>query len=266
LKIHNVFHTLEDTTCDSEILKFRTLNTHENIYDLLNEYLDIGDNGINILEEQIDSETQLEYFEFSRNYENKRGVEDIFLYKDEIFDNEISIDRKKKILVQLATVNDVEAYRTIEKYLRKPGNRLYEWAYMALQESRLLIESQLLEESKILITTGLGGKGLKLRYFIVFFTIDGRVMTKLQKKIIRSELNYTLKRKGAEIEDIIFKDGFACVLSMVPMQIPVQKLFNKILYECNQFGDFLFNDFIITNVKVLSLDEIKELLAINNLL
>jgi hypothetical protein len=137
---------------------------------------------------------------------------------------------------------------------------------MALQESRLLIESKLLDESKVLITTGLGGKGLKLRYFIVFFTFDGSSITKLQKKIIRSELNYALKRKGAEIEDIIFKDGFACILSMVPMQIPVQKLFNKILFECNQFGDFLFNDFIITNVKVLNMDEIQELLAINNLI
>jgi hypothetical protein len=241
------------------------LDTHENIYDLLNKYLDIGYNGINILEEQIDPITQLEYFEYSRSQANKWGLEDIFLYKDEIFENHVSVDRKKIILVQLASVNHVEAYRTIEKYLRNPGVKLYEWAYLALQESRLLIESKLLDESKVLITTGLGGKGLKLRYFIVFFTFDGSTMTKLQKKIIKSELNYTLKRKGAEIEDILFKDGFACVLSMVPMQIPVQKLFSKILYECNQFGGFLFNDFIITNVKILSLDEIHELLAINNL-
>jgi len=247
-----------------EILEIMLLNTHENIYDLLNEFLDISDNGINILEEQINSDTQLEYLEFSRNHKNKSGEEDLFLYKDEIFNEDISVDRKKNILVQLASINDVEAYRTIEKYLRKPGIRLYEWAYMALQESRLLIESNLLGESKVLITTGLGGKGLKLRYFIVFFTLDGTSITKLQKKIIKSELDYSLKRKGAEIEDIIFKDRFACILSMVPMQIPVQKLFNKILFECNQFGNFLFDDFIITNVKVLSMDEIQELLAINN--
>jgi hypothetical protein len=241
------------------------LEKHENIYDLLNEYLDIGDTGINILEEKIHPDTQLEYFEYSRDHEKISSLDDMFLYKTEIFNDEISVDREKKILVQLASFNHVEAYRTIERYLQKPGIRLYDWAYMALQESRLLIESKILEESKVLITTGLGGKGFKLRYFIVFFTIDGSHMTKLQKKIIKSELKYTLKRKGAEIEDLIFKDGFACVLSMVPMQIPVKKLFTKILNECNQFGNFLFNDFIITNVKVLSMDEIQELLAINNL-
>jgi hypothetical protein len=242
------------------------LITHENIYSLLNEYLNIGDEGINILEEQIDSDTQYEYFEYSRAHKNKNDSEEIFLSRNEIFDNDTSIDRMKKILVALATINNVEAYRTIEKYLRKPENDLYDWALLALQESRLLLESKLLEENKVLITTGLGGKGLKLRYFIVYFTSDGSAMTDLQKKIIQSELHYTLKRSGAELEDILFKDSFACLLTIVPLQISVHDLFKKILNECNEFGGFLFDDFIITNMKVLSLDEINEMLAINNLI
>jgi hypothetical protein len=235
-----------------------------NIYDLLNEYLDIGENGINILEEQIDSEIQLEYFEYSRNKENKDSAEEILRNSDLIFSSEISADLKKNILVQLASINNVEAYRTIQKYLQNSDNHLYDWACMALQESRLLLESNFLEESKVLITTGLGGKGFKLRYFVVFFTRNGFPLNQLQKRIIKSELNYTLEKSGAEIEDIIFEDRFASFLSFVPINIPVQQLFESVISECNQFGNFLFNDFIITNLKVLSVDEIREMLALNN--
>jgi hypothetical protein len=242
------------------------LNTHENIYDLITEYFAIDNDGINIIEEQINSEIQLEYFEFSKTHQSSTSAEEIFLYKDEIFKQDISLDRKKKILVQLASIDNVEAYRTIEKYLRDPSSRLYEWAYLALQESRLLIESKLLEENKILISTGLGGRGLKLRYFIVFFTANGSMITDLQKKIIVNELTFGLKRKGGEIEDIFFDNNFACLLAIVPMQIPLKKLFNKIIIECNQFGNFLFEDYIITNMKVLSTDEINELLEVNNII
>lgn len=242
------------------------MNRNDNIYDLLNEYLDIGEESICLLEEQIDSDTQLEYFECSKNQENTESAEEIFKQKHLIFDQSTSVDHKKKLLVQLASLEDVEAYRTIEKYLQQPNSKLYEWAYLALQESRLLLESKFLEENKVLITTGLGGKGLKLRYFIVLFTSDGSNLTDLHKKIISSELKYNLGRKGAEIEYIDYNEGFASVLAVVPIRIPVQKLFDKVIKECNEFGDFLFKDFIISNVKVLNQEEIRELLSINNII
>ncbi len=237
-----------------------------NIYDLINNYFDVGEEGINIIEEQIDSDIQLEYYECSKNRVEKKSHDDIILEKDLIFDDSISIDRKKVLLAQLASVNSVEAYRTIEEYLKRPNIKLFEWAYLALQENRLLLESMFLEESKVLITTGLGGKGNKLRYFIVFFTDDGASFTSLQQEIINKELKFAFKSIGAEIEDIIFEDNFALVLSIVPIHIPVQKLFDSIITECNEFGGFLFKDYIITNLKVLSLDEIREFLALNNIL
>jgi hypothetical protein len=240
------------------------LDKKGNIYDLLNEYLNIGEDSINILEEQIDSDVQLEYFEYSRNFESKDSAEEIFNNRELIFSSDVPDEHKKNILVQLASINDVEAYRTIQKYLRGPNTLLYHWACMALQESRLLLESNLMDENKVLITTGLGGKGFKLRYFIVFFTDDGSPYTQLQKKIIRSELNYSMNKNGAEIEDILFENCFASILAIVPINIPVQQLFDSVIFECNQLGGFLFNDYIITNHKVLSIEEIQEMLAINN--
>ena len=242
------------------------LKASQNIYDLLNEFLQVGEDSINLLDEKIDADIQLEYFECSKNHEDLLSEDEIISKKDRIFDEAVSTDEKKVLLVQLASTNNVEAYRTIEKYLNTPDSNLYGWAYLALLENRILLESTLLEENKVLVTTGLGSKGNKLRYFIVFFTDDGSEITSLQQKIIINELNYAFEKNGAEIEDIIFQDGFASFTTVVPMQVPVQELFSKIVKECNEFGDFLFNDYIITNVKVLSLDEIRELLALNNII
>ncbi len=242
------------------------MDKNENIYDLLNNYLQLDNDSIHLLEEQIDSDTQLEYFECSKTNQEETTVseDEVIQNKDMIFDDSISLDQKKIILVQLASVNNIEAYRTIETYLRKPNIKLFEWAYLALQESKMLLESKFLEENQVLISTGLGGKGNKLRYFIVFLTDDGSPLTTLQQKIISSELSYAFRGQGAEVEDILFEGNYALVLSMVPLNVPVQKLFDKVLRECNEFGNFLFNDYIITNVKILSVEEIEELLAINN--
>ncbi|MBA7517656.1 hypothetical protein ES705_09710 [subsurface metagenome] len=242
------------------------MEKNKNICDLLSEYLDVGTEGINILEEQIDSVTQSEYFECSNKSNNQRSQEEIIRDKDLIFDKTIPIDHKKNILVQLASINSVEAYRAIEKYLYESNNNLYGWTYLALQESRLLLESKFLDENKVLITTGLGGKGNKLRYFIVFFTGDWSSISLVQQRIIKSELDFAFSRSGAEIEDIIFEDSFASILTIIPIHVPVQQLFDKVIKECNEFGSFLFNDYIITNVRVLSIEEIRELLAINNIL
>ncbi len=43
---------------------------------------------------------------------------------------------------------------------------------LAFQENKMLLESSLLDENQILISTGLGGKGMKLRYFTVMQTFD----------------------------------------------------------------------------------------------
>ncbi len=245
--------------------RINPLKAAGNILDFLNESSHVRPGNISLLEKPINPSTQLEYYRCAQNHENDIRDEEVIQKKELIFSDSISLDEKKILLVQLASLSHVEAYRTIEKYLHKPGIKLYEWAYLAWLESKMLLESDLLEESQMLITSGLGAKGNKLRYFIVFFTEDGTNITELQQKIIRNELHYAFKCKSAEIENISFQDGFAAFTAVVPYQIPVQEFFLSIVQECNEFGTFLFNDYIITNVKVLSVEEIYDVLAENNI-
>lgn len=241
------------------------MSEEDNIFDKLVEYFGFEEESINILEESIDTDTQIEYFEFSRNHNPKKSEAEIIQNKDMIFDQEVPIAQKKSALVELASLNNIEAYRTIEKYLNHSNIKLYDWACLALQESRMHLESNLLDESKVLITTGLGGKGLNIRYFVVFFTPSGEPLNASQKKIINKELTYYLIRNNAVLEDILFDDCFASVLAMIPLKVNLNKLFHEVIDECNQLGDFLYNDFIITNVKALNSEEIMELLRVNNI-
>lgn len=237
----------------------------DNIYEKLQEYLGLAEDSINILEESIDTDLQIEYFEYSRNYNSLKSEEEIIRDKDIIFDSSLSIDEKKSALVELASINSTVAYRTIEKYLNQPNIKLHDWAYLALNESRLNLETNLLDESKVLITTGLGGKGLKLRYFVVLFTPDKKPLNKNQRETICKELEFFLPNCGAELEDIEFETCFASILAIIPLKVKIQELLKRIISECNQMGNFLHNDFIITNVKALHTSEIEEILHKNNI-
>jgi len=122
----------------------------------------------------------------------------------------------------------------------------------------MLLESLLLDENHVFISTGLGGKGEKLRYFIVLFGKENSDFTELQKKIIRNEFHIHLKKYNSELEELNFSGSLANMLAMIPMKVIIKQIFTEAIKECNQYGDFLVSNFIITNVKELSFDEIRE--------
>ncbi len=235
----------------------------DNIYDKIRDMFGDVQDSLNILEEQIDVEVQTEYYEYSKNHNSKFNPEEVIRKKEDIFHNNISIEDKKRLLVELASIDNIEAFRTIERYLKNPNQNLLDWAKLAFQESKLLLESKLLDKNQVLISTGLGGKGLKLRYFVVIFSKTEKCFTEFQKKIINSELTYQLKKHNAEIERINFEKDLFTLLTVIPLNVPIQDIFKKFINDCNQFGNFLNKDYLITNVKILTINEIREFLAEN---
>ncbi len=237
------------------------MNLQENIYDKIREMFGDVYNNLSVLEEQIDVDLQMEYYEYSKNNNPKLSPEEIINRKDTIFHTDTPLEDEKNLLVQLASIESIEAYRTIEKYLNNPDSRLYDWARMAFHESRMLLESKLLDENQIMISTGLGGRGLKLRYFTVFFTFNGTNLNKLKQKVIRDETRYILKKFNAEPEILEFDNNIATVLSLIPITIPVQDIFSGIIDECNELGCSLDENYIITNIRILTLPEIREFIS-----
>ena len=141
-----------------------------------------------------------------------------------------------------------------------PDDELRDWGILALQESKMLLESKLLDENQVFISTGLGGKGDKLRYFIVLIGNKKQAFTRIEKKIIRNEFDYVLKKYASEVEKIRFSGFLSAITAVVPVKATIKKIFEEALYECNQFGGFLMENFIITNVKELSFKEIRSFL------
>src|SRR5690606_18151029 len=122
----------------------------------------------NILEEQIDLEIQMKYFELSRIMSEEDDTADYLKYEIDLYAPDTDSERKKEILIGLAGTDDVKAYRALEKYLEQADSEIRSWAVLALQENRMLLQTSLLDEQQFFISTGLGGKGKKLRYYVVF--------------------------------------------------------------------------------------------------
>ena len=215
----------------------------------------------NILEEQIDLEIQMKYFEISRKVREDEAEKNYLEFADELFMPDTKMDQKKEILIGLAGTDDVKAYRTLEKFLDQAGSEIRSWAVLAVQENRMLLQTSLLDEQQFFISTGLGGKGKKLRYYLVFINRNRNgLLTKTQQKLVKDELIFGLKPVDGEFESIDFSEGFCTSLILLPVTADIKKVFSNVVEECNQYGDFLEEDMIITNVKVLSRNEILDII------
>lgn len=233
----------------------------EKFYKNIQKVLEDLPENYSILEEQIDIEVQMKYFEYSKTTREKKNPAECFKNREELFDEETSEDRKKEILTTIAVFDDVKAYRTLEKFVKEAKGELKQWGILALQESRMLLQTSLLDEQQVFISTGLGGKGKKLRYFVVFLSKNPEgMLTKTQQKLLKNELIFALKNEDGEFESMDFTEGFSSALVVLPLNVEIKSVFQGVIDECNQYGGFLHEDLLVTNVKVLSRNEILQII------
>ncbi|MBI9067393.1 MAG: hypothetical protein JEZ09_08885 [Salinivirgaceae bacterium] len=239
----------------------------ENIFDKLQEMGGKMPDKFNILEEQIDVNIQLEYFKQSKKTKKKLPknfkIEDIEL--GQLENSETDIKTKKEIIIKIASIDDPKSYRILEELVKKKDADLHEWCVMALQENKMLLESSLLNENQVFISTGLGGKGTSLRYFVVLIGENISEFAEFQQKIVSSEFEYALKQNNSELENITFEENYVSINVLIPYDVPIQKVFRSAVQECNQYGGFIKKNFLVTNVKTLSIDEIKDFVEKNKL-
>ncbi|MGQ7871436.1 hypothetical protein [Sunxiuqinia sp. sy24] len=218
-----------------------------------------------ILEEQIDIELQMAYFDMARKQRNTTPDDTLLAQaKLDLYNPEISLEDKKELLVKLAGLDDVEAFRTIEAFHKQASNEIKSWSVLALQESRMVIQSSLLGEQQVFISTGLGGKGQNIRYFVAMSHNDSDCsFNETQRKLLESEFRFFLNESEGELEEIDFHGNIATAVFLFPLKQNLHTIFKSFIDECNQYGDFLSEDVIITNVKKLALDELQEFINKN---
>jgi hypothetical protein len=231
-------------------------------YDEINELLNNLPDNFNILEETVDIDVQKDYFEATKKLKKIPESSQIGSLIEELNNSENNNEELKNVLQKLASIDSVEAFRAIEKYTLSPRPELKDWSILALQQSRMILQSSLCDEQQVFISTGLGGKNNKLRYFLIipFKNIEENNLSDTQKSILEKELQYFSGLYDAEYESIEFTEKFATSLILFPLKAPVADMIRDLLDECNQYGDFVSEDIIITNIKKYNNDEVVELL------
>jgi len=240
------------------------MEEHENLYEKIREILGANPGSLTILEQKIDMDLQMEYYDSSMKIREERSEDWALEHMQCLSEPGYSVDLKKEILARLASMESVECYRAIEAYLENADYSLRPWAVLALNESRMLLESKIMDENQVFISTGLGGKDDKLRYFVVLMSRAKVDLTQTHKMVIKNEFEFILKKFDAELEESNFSGYLATILLLLPMNHSLKSVFKEAIDECNRYGDFLNENFIVTNVRVLSFGEIEEFLERRN--
>jgi hypothetical protein len=238
------------------------MNGHDDLLAKLRQTLEEqGIDSFHILEDLVPIEEQMEYF---RYFERLRGENNPFVRDEEVavlFSPDAPVSRKKRSLILLASIPDVGAYRSIETYHSSPLEpELTHWSSMALVSSRIVLSSDLSGQQQVYISSGLGGQDKKLRFFSLFTTADRQPFTDLQKEIVEREFRFQLEKADVIIEKLEIKANYFTIQILFAFDKDAKTCLDAAVQECNQYGNFLDTKFLFTNVKVLSENEINNLL------
>ncbi|MDD2436115.1 MAG: hypothetical protein PHG27_01790 [Massilibacteroides sp.] len=239
----------------------------EDIFSKFRDSFSKIDGRFHILEQRVPVELQMEYFKYSERIRKERGeLTDIEYdtFVETLNDEETSTEYKRYVLSSLAASHQVRAYRALEKYVNHSSEDVTDWAYMALMESRISLESELSEEKQVYISTGLGGRGEKLRFYMMFPARKNVPFEAYQRQIIEREFPYNFEHEECEMERLTVHDIFVEIVVLVPVRLNIKNLLDKIINECNLYGNFLYDSYTITNVKELTEEEVRELLKKKN--
>ena len=231
------------------------------IADKILDKIKSGDSNFSVFEEGTNFDLQINYADFIVK-QKKEDLKSNDIEKDinELFSDNTDNERKKLLSARLSFVDDVKAFRALEKFADIENNELHDWAVLTLQQSRILIETALTDESRIYISSGMGGVGNKLRFFCIFTTLNKTKFIDLQKSIVEKEINYTLPLYDGVVEEIIFYDTYVSFTSLIPINISLKDVLNTVVDDCNILGEFLSESIFVTNVKKLNKEEIEELI------
>ena len=143
----------------------------------------------------------------------------------------------------------MESSKILEKYLKMSEGTLNDWAILSLKECRMFLESVLLKEEGGFISTGLGGKDNKLRYYFIVSTREGRTLTRSERETLEEGFKGSSDKYKSEIEEINFGTNYAMIGILVPMDVAVGEVIEEGIRRCNRMGEILFVDYYVTNVK-----------------
>jgi hypothetical protein len=226
----------------------------------IKEFLDSIPDDLDILGDGIDMVIQKEYITFSQRIGSLNDQKTVLGEAKRLSSDDLPVEDKKRILVELAHLGTVESYRTIEKFLKCCDEELKGWTLLSLQECRMFLEGDLSDDKKGFISTGLGGKGDKLRYCFVIRSLNAMPFSEHQQAVIIEQFKFTCKSLNVELEAISFKENCLMAKVLVPMDVAVGEVIESGIKSANKISQCLKFHYYVSNVNIPTDEEISEYL------
>lgn len=234
----------------------------DNLYEYIRQILGTDFKVASILDREIPLADQMEFIEKSdalkaSSYPSAIEVVNVAIL-GELLWRETDEIKMKEILVRLSSIQSPKAYRLIEDFEQSAQGDMKNWAYLALQSLKVKLESFFLEENAILVSSGLGGKDNKLRYFAAFSLFNAEFFTSAQIKVIKSEVSFFSEKCKAEVENIQFFMNYVSIEILLPLDISIRSFFSNIINSCAELGLSMNKNMVITNTRKMTNQEVIE--------
>lgn len=220
-------------------------------HQLLMDFLSTQPHNVRIIEEVISIHVQERFLKIAQNLKpdgpDQNGQR---ATKDEILKGSLSIEETEYELVRQAFTGEIEDYRFLESYQLSAQNELRDFARFACLVSRIRVESELTGNPPSLISTGLGGKGNRLRYIMAIFPNFNGTFSETQARVIQNEWEETGKTFEIESEKIRFLFEYAFIQALVPITVDLNSVAKAFINESNRFGNFIYQGYFLTNVAI----------------
>ena len=234
------------------------MTNEENKYRLFQESLFRLQGQFHILETNVPVEMQMNYFRYSERF-RRNGYEPAVDEMIEMLNRQdISYEKKKFAMVALAISGDVKAYRALEAYSQQPEENLKDWSSMSFLQAKMTLESEFSDERPIFISTGLGGKGDMMRFYVFLKSKDLQPFSPYQVQLIEKEIPFYVNESHGVVEELKVFENYFYLIFLINIKSNIKNILEKAVIECNQYGDFIDRSFIITNVKVFDEEDIKK--------
>ncbi len=219
--------------------------------DQIRDLLDNIPERLEVAAHGVDCSVQREYLEYTENLDFGRySEEDISARSHGLFNPSAPLEYKKETLAVLAHRGTLEAYRTINNFLETAEQTLKDWGLLALQECRMFLESALSDRNVGILMSGLGGENNRLRYYVVVCSKNNGVFTDAQKKTVERSFSYICSKFDSILEETRSHLYYVTVKVLIPIDVAVADIIEGGIDECNTFGDFLNENYYVTNIKI----------------
>ena len=210
---------------------------------------------------EITPEEQGAYIDYhNKIYLDKYPEEQVLKEGGSLFKRDFPLEEKKRICFCLAHFGTLESFKMLDKYLEKPDKELTAWAVLCIEECRMFLESELMDEDRAVVIGGAGGDGNRMRFYFIVTSPKERDFSQREKTTIEGGYAKIEKELDTKIEYIEFSHNYALISVLIPMDIAPEDFVMSGQKQCNKSYALLREHYYASNMKKPDEDVIQEYL------